>query len=534
MTSTTETLEDEARRLIEAETRAQRRRGEILARRIEDAMDRLDLPGDSPLTSAQTRQVNGEVRKIAHEHPDHARPVGDFQEPLDWSHRVAVVGDEDGRTVAVTVGSPVDEAVPVDWRIERRLPGLIAEAEGKHDAEHADASHPWCMACEIRFLRSPYRNLDLEHVGQTDDDLRARSEKELLERARATLYRTGGRVPDATPRPRREPLRLLSLDELRDLQAPEPLIEGVLPAQAYALLVGRDATWKSFLALDMALTIAAGLDTWRDQWVGLWGAAPVLYLAGEGAGQFPARVDAWCRSNGIDTDRLDDQLTIAPSVPDFYAGGDAFEQLLEWAAEHRPVLTVVDTLRRASGAADPNSAGDMGRIVDNIGRLRDASGGTVLGIAHSAKSDIDARGSSVIEDDSDAVLRVVRKADPDRQELAVNKMKDGPDDFVSVSWPTPVEDSLVLSTTRPEAVDMTFDSTSPGARVTGALRALRPQGWASPSEIKRVADTDGGPPINSGTVSRELNKMLTREEAERHTSRAAYRLTGDQPDTEGQ
>src|SRR5271166_6366919 len=50
-----------------------------------------------------------------------------------------------------------------------------------------------------------------------------------------------------------QPRRRVS-DQLDELPAPEPLIEGVLSRHAYGIICGRDATFKTFIALDWALS----------------------------------------------------------------------------------------------------------------------------------------------------------------------------------------------------------------------------------------------------------------------------------------
>jgi hypothetical protein len=70
----------------------------------------------------------------------------------------------------------------------------------------------------------------------------------------------------------------LSRAELGDLPRPAPLIEGVLNRHSYAILRGRDGTYKSFLALDWALSLATGRQCARDDpcceslgaWISLW------------------------------------------------------------------------------------------------------------------------------------------------------------------------------------------------------------------------------------------------------------------------
>ena len=300
--------------------------------------------------------------------------------------------------------------------------------------------------------------------------------------------------------------RLQSIEELRALAAPEMLIDGVLPAKSYGILSGRDGTYKTFTSLDWGCTLAAGLDAWRGRDVGPEEPSTVYLLAGEGAGQIPARVDAWAEHNGVDPDALSG-LRILPRVPDLYTGGPGFEAVLEQARRDQPVLIVVDTLRRASGPADQNSSRDMGLVVDRLHALQEASGGTVLVIAHTDKGDNDTRGASSIEDDADFVVHVKRKDEPLRQEMTVTKMKDAADDFRLTTYPVSVGASIVLAD-EPDEVPVAWSSTSPRSRVIGALRSLAPKGLVSQAEIKAVVDDDGHDEMNRGTVSKQIARLI--------------------------
>jgi hypothetical protein len=58
-----------------------------------------------------------------------------------------------------------------------------------------------------------------------------------------------------TPAP---PLRFLSYRDMLNLDDPEWLIEGVIQERTSALLFGKSNTFKSFLAIDMACSVATG------------------------------------------------------------------------------------------------------------------------------------------------------------------------------------------------------------------------------------------------------------------------------------
>lgn len=230
---------------------------------------------------------------------------------------------------------------------------------------------------------------------------------------------------------------LLDVGELGDLPHPEPLISGVLNRHSYAVLRGRDSTFKTFLMLDWALSLACG-----RPWLGrATERAPVLYVAGEGAYGLHTRVKAWEEHAGCTVPR--GMFTVLPRAVDLYAGHE-LDPLLEVVAERRAGLVVLDTLRRVSGRADGNGS-DMGVVVDNIARIKDATDhGSVAVISHTNKDDRDTRGFSGIEDDADIVWAMKRDEDEQVVTASLAKMKDGADGARVTLRPMGVADSIVL------------------------------------------------------------------------------------------
>jgi hypothetical protein len=209
----------------------------------------------------------------------------------------------------------------------------------------------------------------------------------------------------------------IDIADLDALPTPEMLIEGVLPIGC-ALLVGRDRSFKSLLALDWALSVATGRP-WleRDTRKG-----KALYVAGEGVYGLKGRKAAWLKHHEV----LEvSNMTIRKAAVNLFKGGPAWLDLLDRAEQYD--LIVLDTLRRMSGGAAENSS-DMGLVTDRITELQQRSGGCVLTVAHTTKADTDARGHSSIEDDSDAVWRV-KRADEFGMAVTItlSKFKDGPD-----------------------------------------------------------------------------------------------------------
>lgn len=275
---------------------------------------------------------------------------------------------------------------------------------------------------------------------------------------------------------------------------PEALIPGVLPRHAYGVLRGRDQSYKSFVALDWALTLAVGGRFWNQAPAAH---VPVLYIAGEGAWGLRDRLAAWEARNQV---RVDTKwFTVRQAALNLHRPGPAFDHLLEHVDARGYGLVIVDTLRRVSGAADGNGS-EMGAVVDNLDRIKHATAdGTVLVVAHTDKGDSDSRGYSGIEDDADFVWHARREGP--RLELELTKMKDGPDGFTVNLQAWPVGDSLVLSpAAKPEPTDQPAESE---VKLLMTLRSF-PEGCASTSELM---PTSGLP---KATYHRALNALVAR------------------------
>ena len=100
---------------------------------------------------------------------------------------------------------------------------------------------------------------------------------------------------------RRGHFRVIDRAGLDAIRPPEWLLPDAFPEGAYALLVGAPGTYKTFLALDAALTVATGgAQPWEvSEWIGAWDVpdrpGPVLFAAGEGRASIGQRDKAWER-----------------------------------------------------------------------------------------------------------------------------------------------------------------------------------------------------------------------------------------------
>lgn len=219
---------------------------------------------------------------------------------------------------------------------------------------------------------------------------------------------------------KRKKVPVLSVSDLEGLEPPEWLIEGVLVKGGLSTLFAPAETFKSFIALDMALSIAAG-QSWRGKDTI---SGPVVYLIGEGVAGWPARVFTWLKHRH------------EGSAPEFYTIPTSLQlneaedasALIDVVLEvcEAPSMIVVDTLARNFGGGDENSTQDMNAFVRSVDQIREATGAHMMLVHHTGKDlERGGRGSSVLRAALDTEMQCFRD-DPDGYEvtLKITKQKD--------------------------------------------------------------------------------------------------------------
>lgn len=226
------------------------------------------------------------------------------------------------------------------------------------------------------------------------------------------------------PTPTQSPLGGVWASDLGPITPPRWTVKGLVPAQTFGVLYGPPGCFKTFAALDLALSMAAGFD-----WLGRRTEhAAVLYLASEGGDGLPRRVAGWAKHHGTKPpDRF--RLVRAPTP---ITDNETVEAVLGEAsfmraAGHPPGLIVIDTLARALAGADENSASDMGKAIAAIERISRETGATVLVVHHTGKNaNAGARGSSALLGAASFMLEM-RGVGVLGADLIVEKEKDSPD-----------------------------------------------------------------------------------------------------------
>jgi hypothetical protein len=289
--------------------------------------------------------------------------------------------------------------------------------------------------------------------------------------------------------------RLLNQTALQALPDPEPLIADTLDQGTVALIYGKWGTFKSFLALDWAASVATG-HAWQGRDTEQ---RRVLYVAAEGAYGLKARFAAW--QSGWRTTIGDDNLSILPHPVNLNRPAEVanLSALVAWGGYG---LVVLDTLARCMVGADENSAQDCGVVVDTLVRLRQATPGgrgVVLGVHHTGKDGKTFRGSSVFEAGADTVYSMTR----DGGTVALNreKRKDGPetDQHELQLDLVPGTDSGVLS-----RFHQGGGNTDRHDRLLSIYRHHFSATGATRADLRRVAE------MSDGTFYRAIGDLLKR------------------------
>jgi hypothetical protein len=208
------------------------------------------------------------------------------------------------------------------------------------------------------------------------------------------------------------------------------LAKDILPLGAVTALYGAPDSGKSFLAIDLALSLAIG-----SPWLG----RPVtvgstLYVAAEGWAGLGSRVRAWKeqrslggRALGVEfvTDTVN--LLHPPDVAKILATAERTED----NTHQRVVLVVIDTLAQCMIGGDENEAQDMSRVMAAAQLIRQKIGATVLFQHHTRKDSDEERGSTALRGAVDTLL-LVEETDEGRQ-LVCRKQKDA-EQFVSIPF----------------------------------------------------------------------------------------------------
>lgn len=199
-------------------------------------------------------------------------------------------------------------------------------------------------------------------------------------------------------------------DYLQKKQAVKWLIKGWVPKSGLMMIYGEPGSGKSFIALDMMLSISTSKPAWHGCRI-----APIegciIYLCGEGDEGNSQRISAWIKekNNGVKETgpifigssplNLDEERVVENLV----------EKILK-EAKMTPCLIVIDTLNMYF-SGEENNARDARNFIRGCQRMSQKFEALVMIIHHTGKSREmrnEARGSSAFHASMDSEILVTR------------------------------------------------------------------------------------------------------------------------------
>lgn len=296
---------------------------------------------------------------------------------------------------------------------------LFHDLDADAPEDTAMHSRPSMVAfCEWVARHHPHVMADVQPSGSSPEDDFGGLDDDLPTEERAAKTKPSG-------------LRKLKVLRRRDMRNRPPakwLVKGWLPEQGTAGLVGDSNVGKSFVALELGLSIARGTP-WLGKAVIQGG---VLYVAAEGGHGFGLRQDAYEIHHGVNLDDVpfglvDSAIDLRTSMVDADRVIAAAKEFV--ADTEQPLrLVVLDTLARVMAGGEENSSPDMGAVINASGKIAEATGALVLLIHHTGKdAKKGARGHSSLRAALDTQIIITRSGNVCT--LTLDKQRDGPTDL---------------------------------------------------------------------------------------------------------
>ncbi|MEJ0095434.1 MAG: AAA family ATPase [Methylocella sp.] len=240
---------------------------------------------------------------------------------------------------------------------------------------------------------------------------------------RGLVYRfDSGRIaPGAPMSPSRLKFILEPFDAIRFDISEEWFVKKLIPRQGVAVIYGKSQSFKSFVALDLAMSIALGRD-WAGRRVEQ---APVVYIAAEGAAGLRKRIAGFKKANpGILPTAI--PFSMIAAAPNLGGEKGDLERLVAdiESAGVSPGLITIDTLAQSLGGGEENGSG-MVQLLSNATALANYFKALVLITHHVGLADDQRmRGHSSLIGGIDAQLLCERAEKELWTTLTLQKLKD--------------------------------------------------------------------------------------------------------------
>lgn len=286
-----------------------------------------------------------------------------------------------------------------------RFPYEILEVTRHYVIIRAKDGHSLALTPYTIELQDLWNIAPVEDWGEKGQDLRL-----LLETVRSNLIqkmRGQGASADYEPRP-------ISLTIPKSIW----LVKPFFPARGLVGLIGPSGGKKTYLALDLALSVATGQQFLGEYQIARPGG--VLWLSPEGREDQPMRILAWCRKHGVDSETVMKRIYIMETTPALPANG---WRILE-AARRIPDLRliVVDPLVEFLSGQDENNNALIASVLASIQHVVDTLGVLVLVTHHTGHNQDRGRGGSAFRGKLDREF-LIKVESPDSFTLVPTKIR---------------------------------------------------------------------------------------------------------------
>jgi hypothetical protein len=218
---------------------------------------------------------------------------------------------------------------------------------------------------------------------------------------------------------------LLTVDDLFAWKEPAALVSGFLMQGENVTMYSPPKSGKTFIALDIALSIATGVPVFGKRTVMRPGEA-VVYLSGEGHAGMQKRIKAWLIHRKLEKDVLKGKFFYKAGVPETAAGIDEANRYIAGISLFcRPALVVIDTMARSVGKLNENDSSTAAQYLELTERIRSGLDTTMLTLAHTGKNaSLGLRGSSAFGGGFDAVWELEANKERKTGKLEATLLKD--------------------------------------------------------------------------------------------------------------
>ena len=269
----------------------------------------------------------------------------------------------------------------------------------------------------------------------------------------------------------------MRVEELQKLPPPEWRIDGIIPGGQVTVIVAETGHYKTFLALDMCMSVSMGIpfaDKQTKQ-------GKTVYAAGEGRiSMAHQRAPAWWMVKGVER-TPEFTITPLPRIADLTQGKQFIEAIREDLAPGQNVgMIVIDTYARSIVGMvenDSDTSGAFGGFAERL--IHEFPGAAVVVLAHFGKNkSLGARGSNALRANMDTYIEMESNTEKKIVDFHIGQHRDAEDGQHLWFKGSPVLDSLYFSpiTEQDARKALATDDELSGPKVGQALRSLQAVG----------------------------------------------------------